>query len=133
MPRQEDAALMAYGIAKGSRTPSLIPAFLFQYPKYANWEESCVVGNELEFISVRIVRPVLAAAKTNVRELRSAKLIGIIREFSKDRAFSELLRKSQANKVRSETIRRYPKLFPNGKYADIKTISRYLRQYIPAG
>jgi len=121
--------LMAYGIAKGSRTPSLIPAFLFEYPKYAIWEESCVLGNELEFVSVRIVCPTLPAANaTNIRELRSAKLIEIIREFSKDPTFAKALRKSQANDVRSEIIKRYPKLFPDGRYADIKTISRYLRQ-----
>jgi hypothetical protein len=131
--------LVAYGYSKGAKTPALIPAFLFEYSKHVIWEKSSVIGNDLQFISVRIACPPLQRSKAlglpipipakNHPKLRSAKLIAIIKQLDKDLSFRNSLRKTQANLVRSEAIKKHIKTFPGGRGADVKTISAYLRRH----
>jgi hypothetical protein len=132
--------LMAFGYPPGAtQAPSPVPKYLFENPDHIKWHRSSVSGNGLTFISVKIFRPNwlpdIMPADTNPKIQKragrppSTKLLDIISELnSTDPSFVGLPRKTQVEKVRQLAVTKFKSLFPGGKGADKKTISRYLTQ-----
>jgi hypothetical protein len=132
---------VAVGFPNGAAgDPQIIPTYLFENRTYIKWGSSSIVGNNLNFVSVRIARlrrteqlpEIQNEAKANtpakVGRRPSTEIIEIINELNMDPGFGKLPRKSQAQLVIKRTSEKYPKRFPHGKGLHVSTVCKYLHQ-----
>jgi len=131
-----EGKLTAYGFAKGSRTISLVPIYLFKYPEYVDWKNSKVIGHGLEYISVELHRPHARAKQPGAQEIKRVgrkpfrQLVEIIADLNRaDARFASRTRKYQADEVRKLVETKYAEKFTGAIFPNEKTIKRYLKEH----